>query len=727
MLRMRSGCFLVVFLLLSALNLITESAVDYSNDKWITALNRDSFAKLVNGSDAFWVVEYYLPWCGACNSFAPIFSAWAWETRRWSPIVKVGAISCDSESDMCVSENIHGVPLVKFYYSWDNAKRSKDLSTGIPDVGQMRRALLNELQKIINSTTTKQAKWPTLAEINLNGSLFNDDQFVFVIVENEHAHANDIGRSVIMDNIMLMPDVMVYRCNDKSPDNNLVAGFYRYFSFNNSYANINAEYSRAGINAVILAVTGKNINGGGEEGGDKNDDVIPDVRVDDKSYVYKPPLGLYVQDLTTSIYHLFHYEVASQTTIDKEAYKALKTYLMVLYRFHIVDAPVLEFVRSILGWLNTVSPPITSQQWEEAIKSVDTRTAYLPEKNEWKACKGSVSHYRGYPCSLWVTIHTLLVSAHRNPRGENVQRVGMDILLAFRGYIEHFFRCIECRENFVKYSKNWLTEPKNASWTAKKASIDIWRRHNLVNLNLHKISPLTEDPEFPKIQFPSIVDCPRCRRVTSRNFSVFVSNISDWDQEKVFDYLVKFYSIPKSQNCAERGKPIVSTAWGPCSKTCDAGVSTRFSNDNDECKLEIQTQICMDRPCSINFPSWTESLKKRQECITRGNTYTSSVSSTLNFSSCSTLLKEKWNICGLCPSRRPGGRPVCCVPKIFTQKSFKVLCSNLTIANERKDSKEDAVWLNEKLKPKDIERARYSVGEINVRMVKLCACDEKYC
>uniref|UniRef100_A0A7N6A3X7 CCN family member 1 n=1 Tax=Anabas testudineus TaxID=64144 RepID=A0A7N6A3X7_ANATE len=54
-----------------------------------------------------------------------------------------------------------------------------------------------------------------------------------------------------------------------------------------------------------------------------------------------------------------------------------------------------------------------------------------------------------------------------------------------------------------------------------------------------------------------------------------------------------------------------TSAWSPCSKTCGTGWSMRKTNNNNRCKLVIETQICEVRPCNQRTFS---RLKKGQKC-----------------------------------------------------------------------------------------------------------------
>jgi CCN3 Nov like TSP1 domain len=51
-----------------------------------------------------------------------------------------------------------------------------------------------------------------------------------------------------------------------------------------------------------------------------------------------------------------------------------------------------------------------------------------------------------------------------------------------------------------------------------------------------------------------------------------------------------------------RNCDVISTQWSPCSKTCDVGTSMRITNDNNQCRTEVQVRLCLIRPCAVRFP-----------------------------------------------------------------------------------------------------------------------------
>lgn len=120
--------------------------------------------------------------------------------------------------------------------------------------------------------------------------------------------------------------------------------------------------------------------------------------------------------------------------------------------------------------------------------------------------------------------------------------------MAVKGYIKHFFTCRQCSDNFMKETANitqldpnnkraamiYLWEGKPHPHTlATATSPSIRLVHNHVNKRLH--GDITEDPKFPKVQFPSKYLCPTC----------IIINTDEHDISNTMDFLANYYSAKR--------------------------------------------------------------------------------------------------------------------------------------------------------------------------------------
>lgn len=67
--------------------------------------------KVLNGKD-HWVIDFYAPWCGPCQNFAPEFEILA---RAVKGKVKAGKVDCQAYGQTCQTADIRAYPTVKFY------------------------------------------------------------------------------------------------------------------------------------------------------------------------------------------------------------------------------------------------------------------------------------------------------------------------------------------------------------------------------------------------------------------------------------------------------------------------------------------------------------------------------------------------------------------------------------------------------------------------------------
>lgn len=75
--------------------------------------------KVLQGKN-HWVVDFYAPWCGPCQNFAPEFELLA---RMIKGKVKAGKVDCQAYAQICHKAGIRAYPTVKFY-PYERAKRT---------------------------------------------------------------------------------------------------------------------------------------------------------------------------------------------------------------------------------------------------------------------------------------------------------------------------------------------------------------------------------------------------------------------------------------------------------------------------------------------------------------------------------------------------------------------------------------------------------------------------
>lgn len=168
--------------------------------------------------------------------------------------------------------------------------------------------------------------------------------------------------------------------------------------------------------------------------------------------------------------------------------------------------------------------------------------ALLPVEPQWVSCVGSKPKYRGYPCGLWMLLHTLTIHCfplvHYSKQGVvrpqyrpwSIDSFGA--LRIARDYVVNFFTCEHCREHF-----NRMSVDIDVSVTDDVSAILwLWHAHNSVNKRL--ASDVSTDPAHPKIQFPDQQLCHSCSAPST-------NNTLDWNITAVLFYLLDFYSMGK--------------------------------------------------------------------------------------------------------------------------------------------------------------------------------------
>ena len=178
----------------------------------------------------------------------------------------------------------------------------------------------------------------------------------------------------------------------------------------------------------------------------------------------------------------------------------------------------------------------------------------FPSKPVWHSCRGSSPEFRGYPCGLWTLMHTVTVLTHpavnQLPRTKSfhlsVSYGSQDALRIMANFVKNFFTCVECREHFVKMSEDVHNYVKNNA----DSILWLWCAHNAVNRRISGAK--SEDPNFPKVQFPAPEKCPMChvstisndRSTDHRCVDYHLAQQNDgikWNEHEVMYYLCTVY------------------------------------------------------------------------------------------------------------------------------------------------------------------------------------------
>ncbi|KAG9328037.1 hypothetical protein JZ751_016893, partial [Albula glossodonta] len=109
----------------------------------------------------------------------------------------------------------------------------------------------------------------------------------------------------------------------------------------------------------------------------------------------------------------------------------------------------------------------------------------------------------------------------------------------------------------------------------------------------------------PDIQLPS-PHCPAPQRITipgqcceewvcgptppDQTFQPAMASVSTEIYRELGEQWAESESV--RDNCV-----VQTTEWTECSSSCGMGISTRVTNDNQQCQLEKQSRVCLIRPC----------------------------------------------------------------------------------------------------------------------------------
>uniref|UniRef100_A0AC34QV21 Sulfhydryl oxidase n=1 Tax=Panagrolaimus sp. JU765 TaxID=591449 RepID=A0AC34QV21_9BILA len=536
---------------------VNPSLYDPSDDA-IVQLDETTFNDTVfcNGREdcSSYVVEFYSDWCGHCRSYASLYKSFAKDIRGWSKIVKIAAMNCADPLNeaTCRANGIMFFPYIKYF-----PRNSSDTFYGVKlrpyqSVSEMRDQITQIL--IQDYAINRFPDWPVfdvLGDISTYGELWQGakesaDTMAIVFESDPNSM---IGAQLLLDltkfsdrllarrclkghplvdalHINDFPTLAVFRRGERTPV--MVAELRRlllheleefmtnenpdkdvvYSSRKNKTTNICAENPEKCRALFFVSET----------------DMLKAMRYALLREVARN--GGYLTGANLTALYSFVDTLAQTfpiTTFDSSLGNDTEVFLPNSSRARIVFTHMRDFLDA-----HGLDEPLSVDDWQsEFVRAEEDQGNPFPISADWDHCKGTSPEFRGYTCGLWTTFHALTVASFKKS-GEDVSYRPLPVLQSVRDWVGSFFGCEHCRKHFLKMTTRTFKMEANVR-KSEDVFLYLWRAHNIVNARLKGRD--TEDPRFPKYQFPALFLCPQCH-----------SNKGRMNEQEVHRYLIDYYS-----------------------------------------------------------------------------------------------------------------------------------------------------------------------------------------
>ncbi|KAI5610404.1 sulfhydryl oxidase 1 [Silurus asotus] len=505
----------------------------YTDADQVAILTPDTVDSVLFGSPTATLLEFYATWCGHCVAFSPAWKKLALDIKEWKLAVHLAAIDCANENnrEVCIRFGITGYPSLRFFPAFSSNDFTGENIRGFSrDVTGLRHLIIDKLESHKNPAPPACPPLETTSTQEIDSYLKESREHnhnLAVVFEEDNSY---VGREVILDMLQYV-NIMVRRVlrSEEELVNRLnVTEFPSVYVYNKQ-----SNFTRLPVlrdARAFYSYALQRLPGVVREG-KPYPEVTDFVRNQtEEQWIPFNKTRVYMSDLESALHYSLRVEVASHTVIKGEALTALKDYISVLDKYFPGRPPVKNALKAVNNWLKEQKE--TSILYSEFSAALNTRTtdSYLPEVVRWVGCQGSKKQYRGYPCSMWTLFHTLIIQA-----AEAGSKDPQEVLQAMRHYVGSFFGCRPCADHFEAMAQ----ENMDHVTTHTVAVLWLWSRHNRVNARL--AGELSEDPHFPKVQWPPPDLCPSCHTLKSNGDHA-------WVQNKTLAFLRNYYSAQHLSN-----------------------------------------------------------------------------------------------------------------------------------------------------------------------------------
>ncbi|XP_063795869.1 sulfhydryl oxidase 1 [Pseudophryne corroboree] len=484
-------------------------------------------SQLLLNSSSSWVSLFFASWCGHCKRFKPDWMQLAHDVKDWRPAVYLAVLDCGDESNTAACSNfgIQGYPTIKFFDTFSQSP-SDGIVLQSRDPADLRQSIISELEAQKDSPPLACPPLEPISGPEVEHFFENNEEFYLALFfeKPKMYTAREVALDMVQYKGVSVRRVLEVQSDlvDKFQVSSFPSGFL--LTRNGSISKIELQTeSRAEYTKLLRALPGVkkvNMNLIGWSASVTGDTVVK--KTVNSSVVY-------MADLEASIHYSLRVEVARFSTLEGDRKKALTNYVGVLKKYF----PARPFLSTLLGnihnWLTEQSEDIVSyKDFADVVNNKNqVQNAVLAPHVNYVGCQGSKPEYRGFPCTVWTLFHLLTVRA-AEMESDNEKSYCLEVLQAMYDYVRYFFGCRECAQHF----KTMADESMNSVRDRKSAVSWLWIRHNMVNKRL--AGQGSDDPEFPKIQWPSIELCPSCRKQLMGG--------TIWNRAAVLAFLMSHYA-----------------------------------------------------------------------------------------------------------------------------------------------------------------------------------------
>jgi len=485
----------------------------YKDEDLVQILNQDNFHSTLKDEKEFWLVEFYASWCGHCVHFAPTIKNFAQEIQNWTRLVNFGVLDCGNPDNrqICSDNAISGYPTIKYFLpgarNFTAPSRFEARTAESMRSGALKLIQENNIQKSVAVNFDDISNDSELEEQLNEIKSAQDFKFTALVIGFEIAKPGiGFGSLDLLADFSSFSEIAARRV-DNSPE-------------------IVSKYEIEKLPAILIleTETSKEIyrteieDNVDKPRSDYLDQISTELKLtpsyqwekhvaapdlkdskSDFSYADFDQSKVYIQDIESALLSLLFYDV-TDFPLTGDSLSALQKFSKELSKVYpSTSRKTDQYLRDLSDQLSEVEKVKKRKDWISLLNKAGlTQLQGENPKLEYAACTPSIENRRGYTCGLWTLMHFSLAhsgDSWAHPMAEALSDV-----------IINHFSCLDCRENFKKEIQQF---PLEDITDTDSGIIWLWSLHNSVNKRL--AGDETEDPEFPKIQFPSAKDCPKCQ------------------------------------------------------------------------------------------------------------------------------------------------------------------------------------------------------------------------